>query len=159
MFLYFGRGNCTSYRIILVWNHTCDSIELVLRSGLIVKSHGWFHTRHCTKQISEPQKCIDICANYLFKYFKDLLTQLDAECKYKNSTWFSSTGQIKYFSWKVVNIILYGNFLLGSADNARPLTIAPSHYHFSSFSRPSTLVLWHYCLFKIFFGFFCSAIF
>ena len=103
---------------------------------------------HCTKQISEPQKCIDICANYLFKYFKDLLTQLDAECKYKNSTWFSSTGQIKYFSWKVVIIILYGNFLLGSADNARPLTIAPSHYHFSSFCRPSTLVLWHYCLFK-----------
>ena len=100
------------------------------------------------KKISEPQKCIDICANYLFKYFQDLLTQLDAECKYKNSTWFSSTGQIKYFSWKVVIIILYGNFLLESADNARPLTIAPSHYHFSSSSRPLTLVLWHYCLFK-----------
>ena len=44
------------------------------------------------QKISEPQKCIDICANYLFKYFKDLLSQFDAECKYKSSTWFSSTS-------------------------------------------------------------------
>ena len=61
---------------------------------------------------------------------------------------FHLRAKLNIFSWKVVIIILYGNFLLVSADNARPLTIAPSHYHFSSSSRPSTLVLWHYCLFK-----------
>ena len=110
------------------------------------------------KFLNHRNASIYICANYLFKYFKDLLTQLDADCKYKNSTWFSSTGQIKYFSWKLVIIILYGNFLLESADNARTLTIAPSHYHFSSFSRPSSLVLWHYCCLN-FVCFFCSAIF
>ena len=48
-------------------------------------------------KIAEPQKCIDICANYLLEYIKDLLSQLDAECKFKNSTWISSTGQIKHF--------------------------------------------------------------
>ena len=37
-------------------------------------------------KIAEPQKCIDICANYLLEYIKDLLSQLDAECKFKNST-------------------------------------------------------------------------
>ena len=37
-------------------------------------------------KVSKPQKCIDICANYLFQYIKDLISQLVAECKFKNST-------------------------------------------------------------------------
>ena len=28
---------------------------------------------------SDPQKCIDICGNYLLKYIKDPLSQFDAE--------------------------------------------------------------------------------
>ena len=35
---------------------------------------------------SEPQKCIDICANYILNISKDLLSQLEAKCKFKNST-------------------------------------------------------------------------
>ena len=70
---------------------------------------------------SDPQKCIDICGNYLIKYIKDPLSQLDAEWKFKKSTWFSSTGQIKYFSLEVVIKFLYGNFLQRSA-------IIPDHW-------------------------------
>ena len=38
-------------------------------------------------------------------------------------------------------------FLTGERDNAWPLTLAPPHYHFSSFFRPSTLVVSHHFLF------------
>ena len=45
-------------------------------------------------------------------------------------------------------------FLTGERDNAWPMTLAPPHYHFSSFSRPSTLVLSHYFLFITYLGLF-----
>lgn len=41
-------------------------------------------------------------------------------------------------------------FLTGERDNAWPLILAPPHYHFSSFSRPSTLVLSQYCLYIVY---------
>lgn len=67
---------------------------------------------------------------------KDLLSQLDAKCKFKTQPDFHTRAKLKYFSLKIIKF-LYGNFLPGNA-------IMPDH--FSSFSRPSSHVLLHYCL-------------
>ena len=92
-------------------------------------------------------------ANYPLKYVKDLLSQLVAKCELQIQLDFHPRAKLNIFHEKLSPNSFTGNSYSQQRDNVRPLTLAPPHYHFSSFSRPSTLVLSHYCLFTVYLWF------